>query len=510
MVRLKEWWEAQRQFGKGPTARLAGLVEVLSNRYLRGDVFLGRPKLPIGGLMRPIGIPTEKHMVTIAEPGAGKSTAALIPNLCIHQGSLLCIDPKGELATIRAQRRGAGGGGVEGMGQGVFVLDPFGTTALPGESAAYNVFDELARVAEYDADRPVSYAGLIADALVHRRDGQEAAYWDNAAHTLVRGLVLYILAHEPPERRHLVRLRQLLMEGDIDGHAEAVAAGAIKAGDLTPFDVLVERMREARDGPYGEAIAGAASSLITMSPNQMGGVVTTAQEHTAFLDAPEIARLCRHSDFLLEDLKASWISVYLCMPVTMVSGKEGRWLRMFVLLFIDMMVRVPAPPPIPVLLAIDEFPSLGRLEGIDVVAPVLRSYGVRFWAIAQDVGQLERVYKDVWGGFIGGAEAVQFMGIKHPDTVKLVVSLLGEHEVKRQRSDGRQWRTSEEVKPVLDAEQVSRLLNPRNGNQIVWRGSRRPLLLKATPYFKYLPARYYSPDPRYKEAWNRRWWREAS
>src|ERR1035438_553390 len=76
-------------------------------------------------MLRPIGIQTEKHMVTIAGTGSGKSTAALIPNLCIHQGSALIIDPKGELAAITARRRGNGGGGVRGMGQDVFVLDPF-------------------------------------------------------------------------------------------------------------------------------------------------------------------------------------------------------------------------------------------------------------------------------------------------------------------------------------------------------------------------------------------------
>jgi len=504
-IRVREWWEALRKFGRGPTSGWASFLEVLSERFVEGDIFLGRPKLLIGGMLRPVGIPTEKHVVTIGSPGSGKSTAALVPNLCIHQGSLLCVDPKGELAAITASRRGQGRG-VSGLGQSVYVLDPFGI--VPGwETAAYNVFDEVGRVASYDADRAVSYAGKLAEALV-KVEGREV-YWDNAAKTFLRGLVLFILVHDPPEKRSLVRLRQLLMEGDVEGHRDAVEAGAIEESDpdITPFDVLLQEMKAARNGPYGEVISAAASSLLMMGENQRGGVLTTAQEHTAFLDVPEIQKVSKRSDFLLEDLKTGWISVYLCLPVNMVSGKEGRWLRMFVLLLVDMMMRVQQAPKPPILLAIDEFPSLGRLDGIEVVGPVLRSYGVRLWVLGQDIEQFEKVYPGIWGGFFGNAEAVQFMGVTHPATVAYIVERLGTHVVSDSVKMGSEWQKRDRVTPLLDADQVGRLLSKERKNQIVWRGSKRPMLLKTAPYFEYLPSWYYQADKRFREAFNRRVWR---
>ncbi len=164
---LSDWWETEFKFGRQVTGGFASLLGVLSNEFKRGDIFLGRPKLLWGGMLRPIGIQTEKHMVTIASTGSGKSTGGLVPNLCIHEGSLLCVDPKGELAAITARRRGNGGGGVRGMGQDVFVLNPFDLPILEGLGcASYNVFDEMERVAQYDADRPVSYASQIAQALI--------------------------------------------------------------------------------------------------------------------------------------------------------------------------------------------------------------------------------------------------------------------------------------------------------------------------------------------------------
>ncbi|ODS56439.1 MAG: hypothetical protein ABS36_08630 [Acidobacteria bacterium SCN 69-37] len=496
-VKLAQWWEAMRYFGKISTGGLASLTEVLANRYLASDIFLGRPKLLIGGMMRPIGIPTEKHMVTIAGTGAGKSTGALIPNICVHEGSLLCIDPKGEIATITARRRGPGGYGVEGLQQRTYVVDPYGIVKnWEWGASSYNPFDEMARVAERSADFPVAYAGKIAQALVKSLNEKDA-YWDSAAVTFLRGLILFIFVNEPPEQRNLVRLRELVSEGDLDS----------EEANVTAFTALLHRMKRAREGTYGDVISAAAGSVLKMAPAQQGSVLTTVQEHTAFLDAPEMKRVSLSSDFLLEDLKNDLVSVYLCLPLPAVTGKEGSWLRMFVLLLVDMMMRDQAKPDPPLLLAIDEFPSLGHLEGMDAVAPVLRSFGVRLWVVGQDIDQFKKAYPNDWAGFIGGAEAVQFMGIKHPGTVQMMVDMLGRHEVSNRRYDGKNYRWEYGERAVLDPEQASRLLSKGRRNQIIWRGDERALLLKICPYYEYLPVKYYDRDPRYTEKWNKRWQR---
>lgn len=505
-VRLREWW-AEGWFGYGPGSRWASLVEVFARRYASGDVFLGRPKLRLGGLLRPIGIRTEKHMVTIAGTGSGKSTAALIPNLCVHEGSLLCIDPKGELAAITARRRGPGGHGVIGMGQRVCVLDPFGD--VPGwTSASYNVFDEIAQVAARDPDAVVGFAGKLTEALV-LNVSEHDPFWDTSSRDLLLGLILYVLSQEPPERRNLLRVRELLVQGDVEEYQRADAAGLLDAND-TPFTLLLERMILCRDYPhYGHVIAGKAELIKRIPDRTIGSVLAAAATHTSFLDENKIRAISTRSDFLLADFKREPLSVYVCLPISRMKGLEGRWLRMFVVLFTDMMQTSSqgAPDP-PVLLAIDEFPSLGRLSSIETVAPLLRSYGVRFWAVAQDFSQLKAVYPDCWDGFIGGAAAVQFLGITHPETVEYIVERLGKHIVyERVRGwDGRPRREKHE-RPLLDENQATLLLDPEKKNQIVWRGSARHMLLKMTPYFDYLPWWYYDADPRFPERFRRRFWR---
>ncbi len=475
--RVRDWFEKE---GHGPTARWAGLLETLSCRWRRGDIFLGRPRR----LRTWIGIQrAEKHMVTIAGPGAGKSTGALIPNLCLHEGSVLCIDPKGELAMITGRRR-------QRMGQKLVVLDPFSLSGL--EKGAYNPFDEIARVAQTKPELVESFAARLAEALV-KPMSQSEGYWDKAAKTLLTGLILYVAGHESPARHNLMRVRELASEGMPDVRDALIDAGSEGAKKLTPFDVMIEQMKEARSGLYGRAIARAAASLDMMGEGQRGSVMTTLQEHTAFIDNPVMARALGSmaEPLTLDELRRDKVSVYVCLPANAVTGPEGRWFRMFVLLFIEIMMKdaMGAPNP-PVLLAVDEFPNLGKIDGIELVAPMMRSYGVRFWAVGQDVSQFKDVYPNTWTGFIGGAEAVQFMGLNHPATLDLIVDLIGRHEFGAAGQQKREY-------GLMDRDQLARFLDKRKRNQIVWFGSRRPFRLKICPYYETLPKSYYDPDPRF-------------
>ena len=139
----------------------------------------------------------------------------------------------------------------------------------------------------------------------------------------------------------------------------------------------------------------------------------------------------------------------------------------------------------------------------------MRSYGVRFWAVAQDIEQLQKVYPLSWGGFLGGAEAIQCMGVTHLQTVKLLSEMLSSHVVMEEQEGYGPGKTRKVgvVHPLLDPNQISRLLAKGVNNQIVLRAGRKPMRLKICAYYDYMPWWYYSPDPRYKEKARRRFWR---
>lgn len=94
----------------------------------------------------------DRHAITIAGSRAGKSRAAIIPNMLSYAGSVLAIDPKGELALNTAP--------VRAKTQRVHVLDPFGTTGGQLPEGFYSGFNPLEFMSPESA---IEDAALIAD-----------------------------------------------------------------------------------------------------------------------------------------------------------------------------------------------------------------------------------------------------------------------------------------------------------------------------------------------------------
>ena len=97
-------------------------------------MFIGET-LEVEGEVAPSGWSDNRHVVTVAGSRAGKGTSAIIPNLLRYTGSVVCVDPKGENASVTAAHRGSSGTGEygKGLGQDVYVLDPFMVADVPSQ-----------------------------------------------------------------------------------------------------------------------------------------------------------------------------------------------------------------------------------------------------------------------------------------------------------------------------------------------------------------------------------------
>ena len=105
-----------------PQARWQSPDVILDRRTLAYDPDNPGRKILIGAFGdKLIGIDDNRHILTVAGNRSGKSVT-IVNNLLHYRGSVLAIDPKGELANITAERRAA-------LGQKVIVLDPFNHTA---------------------------------------------------------------------------------------------------------------------------------------------------------------------------------------------------------------------------------------------------------------------------------------------------------------------------------------------------------------------------------------------
>ena len=364
--------------------------------YSPGKIFLGS----IGEKL--IGFSDDRHLMTIAGSRAGKGISTIIPNLLEYPGSVLVIDPKGENARITKDRRHNGSGtGIEGLGQDVHVLDPFGVSGHPT-----GYFNPLSMI-DVQSDTAVDDAALIAEALVIQEEGA-GRHFSTSARNLLRGLILYVCT-EPPEFRNLLRVRKLLTL------------------DAKGFQLLLAAMVGAGDMCNG-VIRLTANSLAAKWETERSGVISTAIEQTEFLDSPSLGRCLSRSDFELADLKKKPTTIYLCLPAGRMAT-HSRWLRIIINLALEAMEREHTKPKNPVLFVMDEFAVLDHLSSIEKAAGQIAGFDVRLWPIIQDLSQLKSIYKDRWETFMGNSGLLQFFGNNDLTTLQYLSQRLGKSTV---------------------------------------------------------------------------------
>lgn len=415
----------------------------------------------------PVGIRDDRHLLTVAGSRSGKGRSVIIPNMCLYPGSVIAIDPKGDLATITAARRGSGSASSKAMKTKVFVLDPFNVTSGAAREyrASFNPLDVIDPSSLYGRDD----AALLADALII--PSQTDSHWTDAAKMLLTGLILHVCASEADENRNLLTVRRHLT-ADEDGFADLLAEMALS-------DIC--------EG----VCARAANSLLAMSDKERSSVLSTTIVQTDFLDSPAMKSVLAHSDFMLTSLKDNPSTVYLSLPAGRM-GTHSRWLRLMIALSIEAMERYRVKPQYPVLILMDEFHALGPMKTIERAAGLIAGYGVRLWPILQDLTQLKRDYKESWETFLGNAGLTQWFGINDLTTLDYLSKRLGQTtldvvsqgEVTRgQALKGFSGKSlSKQIVDLMTPEEISRYFSRQSGRQLIlWPGS-DPIIMERLNY----------------------------
>lgn len=409
-------------------------------QFQNGKFWLGRS--PNEGA--PLGYLDDRHICLVSGSRGGKGTTTIINNLCLWPGSLVVVDPKGENASITAARRGKGSEYCEGMGQSVHVLDPFdAATVDPSIRGRFNPLDALDPNHEETPDE----AGSIADALVVFNPNSSDDTWDKGARTIIKGLILHVLtASEFEGRRNLITVRELITRGDVK--AVAVLQSLGEDNIATGHALLWEGLR--RNESFHGIIAGVGETYGNMAvnaPKQFEGYLSKAIEHTEFIDSAGMRRCLETSNFRLADLKtrAEGMSLYLSLPQRYMNTHYG-WLRMIIGLIVAEMEKVRAKPATghPVLMCLDEFAGLKRMEVIEKSIAQIAGHGAKLFVVLQSLEQLKGTYKDHWETFLSNCGLKIFFSIEDQLTRKYVSEMIGETEVVREvRSESTSDSTSD-------------------------------------------------------------------
>jgi type IV secretion system protein VirD4 len=123
------------------------------------------------------------------------------------------------------------------------------------------------------------------------------------------------------------------------------------------------------------------------------------------------------------------MSVYLVLP-GLRMGTHYRWLRVMIQEALTAMERAPvARGKLPVWFVLEEFPTLGHMRSLETAAGLLAGYGVKLWAVLQDLTQLQTHYQRSWETFLGNAGAIQAFGNSDTTTTEYLSKRLGMTQV---------------------------------------------------------------------------------
>lgn len=383
-----------------------------------------------------LGTSTSHHALIVGGTRAGKGTSFLVPNLCLWEGSAFVIDPKGENAVITARRRGKGSNYCYGMGQKVYLLDPFGAAIRPNDGfedirARYNPLDAI----DIKSPTALDLINALSSAIVPVPEQGDSAIWKMVARRLLKAIILHVLTSDDtePHNRNLVTVYRLLGFGDQAKQKFLRDIGA----DVIPtaHALLYRSMSENRAFNGMIAVEGETYAKMSVeAPKQYMGVVETLKSDLEFMDSPSMQETLSVSDFELSDFKDSQrgITVYLSLPLSMLDT-HFRWLRMMVTLALNTFESQKYQPKSgqPIMMMLDEFASLKHMSQMENGIAQMAGYGVKFVLAVQDLGQLKRVYKEGWETFIANCGTKLFMSNDDDTTRRYVSRLIGEAEVMR-------------------------------------------------------------------------------
>src|SRR5262245_6730939 len=307
-----------------------------------------------------------EHVLAVAPTRSGKGVGLVLPTLLTWPGSAGIHDITGGTWPTAA--------GWRAEFSRCLMFDP-----THPRSARFNPLLEVRKGAHEVRD-----VQNIADILVDPEGARERRdHWEKTAHALLTGAILHVLYAE--QEKTLAQVATFLA----DPSRSILRTLRIM---LTTNHLGTEELPQVHP-----TVASIARELLNKSDNERSGVVSTAMSFLGLYRDPLIAANTARSDWRIADLleKNRPVSLYLVVPPSDISRTKP-----LVRLILNQIARrltetLPAEGADSrrqLLLMLDEFPALGRLDFFESSLAFMAGYGIRAFLVAQSLHQIDRAY----------------------------------------------------------------------------------------------------------------------
>ena len=329
-----------------------------------------------------------EHVMAFAPTRSGKGVGLVIPTLLSWTGSAIIHDIKGENWQLTS--------GWRSRFSHCLLFNP-----TDPRSAKYNPLMEVRRGLNEVRD-----VQNIADILVDPEGALDRrSHWEKTSHALLVGVILHVLYAEP--EKTLARVASFLSDPS-------------RSFERTLRVMMTTNHLGSEDKPQVHpVVAEAARELLNKSDNERSGVLSTAMSFLGLYRDPTVARVTSSCDWRIADLMEAGhpVSLYLVIPpsdisrtkplVRLILNQIGRRLTEDLAhpeparrLLLPKLLRCFKRPRRgraktsrrQLLMMLDEFPALGRLDFFESALAFMAGYGIRAYLIAQSLNQISKAY----------------------------------------------------------------------------------------------------------------------
>lgn len=329
-----------------------------------------------------------QHILVFAPTGSGKGVGFVIPNLLFWPDSVIVHDIKLEnYESTSGWRR-------NNLKQKVFLWNP----ADPdGVSHCYNPMDWIST----KPGQMVDDVQKICNFLLPKQE-----FWSNEARALLTGIMLYLVSTEE-KLSTLGEVVRTLRNDDVVYNLAVV------------LDTLGKKI-------HPVAYMNIASYL-QKPDKERGSVTSTANSALELWANPLIDATTATSDFNLHEFKISPHTLYVGLTPDNISRLKplmGMFYQQAAAFFT---AHIPQPEEkFGVLMMMDEFPTLGKMEQFLAGIAYFRGYRVRLFLIIQDTEQLKGIYEESgMNSFLSNSTYRITFAANNMQTANLISQLIG-------------------------------------------------------------------------------------
>ena len=329
-----------------------------------------------------------QHILLFAPTGSGKGVGFVIPNLLFWTDSVIVHDIKLENYELTSGWR------RKNLKQKVFLWNP----ADPdGISHCYNPMDWISTKPGQMVDDVQKICNFLLP---------EQEFWQNEARSLLAGVMLFLVAAEDRPCTLGEVVRTLRNDDVVYNLAVVLDTMGKKIHPVSYMNI---------------------ASYLQKPDKERGSVTSTANSSLELWANPLIDTTTATSDFNLHEFKLSPHTAYIGLTPDNISRLKplmGMFYQQAASFFT---AKMPRPnEKFGVLMMMDEFPTLGKMEQFLAGIAYFRGYRVRLFLIIQDTEQLKGIYEESgMNSFLSNSTYRITFAANNMETANLISQLVG-------------------------------------------------------------------------------------